>query len=314
MESNEKNKKRRLLFNRVANCVCVLTICVFPLLLAAGQNPAGESAPAVQQPATTPAPEQTSQAAPPSNPSVPPQLLVPAGTVITVRVSEWLSSDRNRPGDLFRAELEQPLVVDGWVVSRRGQTVMGRVTVARKAGVIRGTSQLGVELSELVLVDGHQSLLETQLLQSSAGTSRGRDATAIGTTTGVGAVIGGTAGEGKGAAIGAGAGAAAGVIGVMLTRGRPTEISPEALLTFRLETPLTVSTERSRAAFRPVTPEDYGSEGLVHRPKRIGATYPSYPPPVYYPYSYGYGYYPPPAFWGFYGFYSHRFGHDGFWR
>ena len=46
-------------------------------------------------------------------------------------------------------------------------------------------------------------------------TSQGRDATAIGTTTGIGAAIGAAAGGGTGAAIGAAAGAAAATIGVL---------------------------------------------------------------------------------------------------
>ena len=59
-------------------------------------------------------------------------------------------------------------------------------------------------------------------------TSEGRDAVGIGAATGVGAIIGAGAADdirGEGAAIGAGAGAAAGIIGVLLTRGKPTIIS-----------------------------------------------------------------------------------------
>src|ERR1019366_6998344 len=100
--------------------------------------------------------------------------------------------------------------------------------------------QLGVELSDLTLIDGQVLPVKTQLLQSSAGTSHGRDVAGVALTTGVGAAAGG-----EGAAIGAGAGAVAGIIGVLTTRGKPTVIPPEALLTFRLEFPLTISTERS---------------------------------------------------------------------
>src|SRR5437764_389959 len=65
--------------------------------------------------------------------SVPLRLTLSAGTVIPVRSTEWLSSDSNRPGDTFSAVLDQPLIVDGWVVARHGQTVIGRVAVAEKA-------------------------------------------------------------------------------------------------------------------------------------------------------------------------------------
>ncbi|MEP6886358.1 MAG: hypothetical protein ABJC66_16540, partial [Gammaproteobacteria bacterium] len=43
------------------------------------------------------------------------------------------------------ATLGEPLIVDGVVVAQRGQTVMGRVTEARKAGRVEGASRLGLE-------------------------------------------------------------------------------------------------------------------------------------------------------------------------
>ncbi len=58
--------------------------------------------------------------------SVPPQLSVPAGTFITVRVNQFLSSDRNGQGDPFSASLVQPLVVNGVVVAEPGQTIAGQ--------------------------------------------------------------------------------------------------------------------------------------------------------------------------------------------
>ena len=168
-----------------------------------------------------------------------------------MRITEWLSSDKNVIGDRFTGSSEQPLIANGWVVAERGQLVTGRVAKAQKAGRVSGVSQLGVELNELTLVDGQLLPVRTQLLQSSAGTSNGRDAAGVATTTGVGAAIGAGAAGGTGAAIGAGAGAVAGVIGVLTTRGKPTVIPPESLLTFRLETPLTISTAQSQVAFQP---------------------------------------------------------------
>jgi hypothetical protein len=216
---------------------------------------------------------------------VPPDLTLQPGTVISVRVNDWLSSDQNRAGDEFSAVLEQPLVADGWVVAYAGQPVMGRVAVAQRAGRPKGVSQLGVELSELTLVDGQVVQLRTQLLQSSAGASSGRDAATIVSTTGLGAAIGAIAGGGKGAGIGAGVGAAVGVISVLATPGRETVIPAESLLTFRLESPVTFSTERSQTAFYPVTPESYQTEAPppTYRRQQYVAPYREYyPPPLVY--------------------------------
>lgn len=266
--------------------------------------------------------QQTYDQAPPPQ-AVPPQTLtIPAGTVIRVRVDEWLSSDRNLSGDSFSATLDQPVIVDGWVVARRGQSETGVVSQAKKAGRVSGTSQLGVQLTELTLVDGQQMALQTQLLQTSAGTSHGADAAAIGTTTGVGAAIGAVADGGVGAGIGAGAGAVAGLIGVLSTRGKPTVIPPETVLSFRLEAPVTVSTEKSQFAFQPVNQNDINSRGPNGRMQRFGPQAgPGYPPPApyygypypyaySYPYSY-YGYYPAPFAFGFYGGYGR---YRGGWR
>src|SRR5207244_729697 len=181
--------------------------------------------------------------------SPPSTLTLPAGSWITVRLDEWLSSDRNRPGDAFTATLSQPLIANGRVIARRGQTVGGVVATAEKAGRVKGTSRLGLELTELSLVDGRQIQIKTTLLQSGGGTSVGRDVGAVGTTTAVGATIGAVADGGFGAGMGAIAGAAASAIGVLVTRGRPTVVYPEDVLTFRTKAPVTVSVESREDAF-----------------------------------------------------------------
>src|ERR1700723_1237698 len=225
-------------------------------------------------------------------PLVPSNLTLPAGSVIQIRTTEFLSSDKNQKGNTFIATLAQPIVIDGWVVMRRGQTITGQVTDAVRAGRVKGVSKLQLELNQLTLVDGQLVPVQTQLLNASAGTSNGRDAAAIGVTTGTGAAIGAAAGGGPGAAIGAGAGFVASVAGVLLTRGKPTIIVPETLLTFKTEQPVSFSTVRGLLAFRPVSQSDYAPA-----PQRQTANYQgAYPSPPY-PYYYGPAYYPPPGFY-----------------
>ena len=192
------------------------------------------------------------------NYTVPATLTIRPGTYVTVHVNQWLSSDRSQQGDTFFASLAEPLVVDGVVVAQRGQTVRGRITEAQKAGRVEGTSRLGIELTSLTLVDGQQVNIHSQMVTRNGQTSVGRDAGAIAGTTALGAIVGAGADYGRGAAIGAGAGAAAGILGVLLTRGRPTEISPESMLTFQLEAPVTVATDRAPQAFRYAEGQDYG--------------------------------------------------------
>lgn len=246
-------------------------------------------------------------------------LTLPAGTIVLVRLTDPLSSERNKVGDPFVTVLEQPLVTQGLVVSRRGQTVMGRVAAAQNAGRVQGVSQLSVELNEVLLADGQQVPMRTQLIRSSAGPSKGRDATGIGAATGMGAMIGAAAGGGPGAAIGAAAGAVAGVIGVLSTRGRATELYPETLLTFRLIDPLIISTAQNPQAFRVVTRQDYLDRVARRNPQRYPVLYTApFPKAYYFPGYYDYpAWYAAPGYWGSYGFYGYGptivFGPHGYW-
>jgi hypothetical protein len=252
-------------------------------------------------------------------------MTIPAGKVIFIRLNEPLSSDHSHPGEGFTATLDQPIVVNGWVLARRGETVVGTVTSAKKAGRVKGVSQLGLELTELTVVDGQQLPLVTELWNGSAGTSHGADAATIAGTTGVGTIIGAAANGGEGAGIGAGAGAAAGIAAVLLTHGKPTVLGPEARLSFRIKEPVTISTENSRQAFQPVGSDDYNA-GRSPRQRPNGYASGGYPvayPPYYagcspywgcgpyYPY---YGFYGPSI--GFYygGYWGGGFGHRGFGR
>ena len=198
---------------------------------------------------------------PPSGPpqALPSRLTIPAGKFLTVRVNQPLSSDHNQAGDFFTATLAEPLVVDGIVVAQRGQTISGRVSEVDKGGRVKGVSRLGVQLTELTAVDGQQLPIQTQLVGRNGRSTVGRDAAVIGGTTAVGAAVGAasTWDAGRGAAIGAGAGAALGIAGVLLTRGAPAVIYPETLLSFRVEAPVSISTDRAPQAFRYVDPNEY---------------------------------------------------------
>ncbi|HWF39276.1 MAG TPA: hypothetical protein VG322_12190 [Candidatus Acidoferrales bacterium] len=261
---------------------------------------AAPSGPGVASPAGPQqgAPLQNSMSSPQA---VPPVLVLPVGTMIQVRTDQWLSTDRNLVGDGFNATLAQPIVVDGWVVARRGQAILGRVSLSQKAnGSNHNTSQLGLQLSELTFADGQLLPIQTQLSQSGTGPDRGQQAGTVATTTGVGAIIGAIVGRGPGAAIGAGIGAIAG-LGIITNTGRPTVIPPETILTFRLNEAVTMSTVKSPFAFRQIGSVDYSGAMNSNRPqlnRRDSNAYPPPPPPPYYGYPYspyypGWGYYPP---------------------
>lgn len=242
-------------------------------------------------------------------PQLPANVTVPAGTWVTIRVNEPISSDHAQAGDAFTATLAEPIVANGLVIARRGQLVTGVVSEAKKAGRVEGVSHLGLELTEVQLADGRQAQVRTRLLERRGSTSVGRDAAAIGATTATGAAIGAAVNGGVGAGVGAGAGLVVSTIGVLLTRGRPTVVFPETPLTFALQAPLTVETSQ---AFQPAPPPPYnaGYQAPAYRGPASGpAPYGPAPAPYYggyyppapyypYPYAYAYPYYPYPYYWG----------------
>ena len=233
-------------------------------------------------------------------PPVPAQLTMPAGTYLTVRVNQMLSSDTNQPGDAFTASLVQPVVVNGVVVAAPGQTLGGRVATAEKHHVDK-PGRLGVQLTDLTLVDGQQVPLNTQFISRQGGTTPGgAEVGTVAATTATGAIVGAIAGWGTGAAIGAGAGAAAGLIGVLVTHNHASVLYPEQVLTFKLETPVTISTVNSSQAFSYFQPDQYDRPAYPNQGGN-GGMYESAapPPPVYNNYAYGYGYgYPYPPYYG----------------
>lgn len=262
---------------------------------------------------SAPSPYQSAPQAPRYAPAT---LTLPAGTWVTMRLNEPLSSDHSQTGDAFTGTLLEPLIANGVLLARRGATVTGIVTEAQKAGRVSGVSHLKVELSGIQLADGRQVQIKSKLIDRKGNTSYGRDAAAIGTTTAAGAAIGAGVNGGVGAGVGAAAGLVVSTIGVLFTRGHATVVGPETPLTFSTETPLTI--DNSQQAFRYATQQDYNAGGprpLRPRPG-YGAYGPGYPPS---PYGYyapapAYAYpYPYPYYWGpsvYFGFGGRR----GYWR
>ena len=262
-------------------------------------------------------PQQNQQNAYPQQNQYPPaynlpsQVTLSAGTFVVVRINEKLSSDKNQPGDFFTATLVRPLVANGVVIANAGQNIAGRVSEALNADRGKGSSRLGLELTELGLVDGQQVPIRTQLMEYQRGTNGGRDAAVVLGTTGAGAAIGAAAGGGVGAGIGAIGGAVAGAIGVMATRARATAIHPEAVLTFRTLDPVTVATDRSGGAFQPVQSQTYQSQGQYQGQGQLQPRVRAVAPPAYYGYGGYYGGYYDPFYYPYYpygGYYGYGFG------
>lgn len=214
------------------------------------------------------------------------------GTLVTVRISQGLASNKNSVGDTFSGALTQPLVVNGIVVAQRGQTVYGRVAEAQK---VKGVNRLGIEMTSIAIVDGSQIAVHTQLMsRQGPPMPYGRPEGVITTAT----------------ADGSTPAAGAGTVGVLATKGHASVIYPETLLTFQTASAVTINTGESSGAFRYVGPDDYS------RPSTV--THVATAPRPAYGYGSGYGYPYPYYGWGYpYPYWGPSigfgFGFGGYW-
>ena len=166
------------------------------------------------------------------------------GTQIPLSLLSSVSTKNALEGDRVYLETIFPILSNGRVVIPPGSYVAGTVTQVKRAGRIKGRSELFIRFDSLTLPNGvtrdfrgrvgtldgsaEESLDRTEG-KIKGDSSKGDDARTVGEAaaagTTIGAIAGSTAGRtGMGAGVGAAAGAAAGLIGVLATRG------PEAVL------------------------------------------------------------------------------------
>jgi hypothetical protein len=163
--------------------------------------------------------------------------VIPAGTVITVRLGEAVGSKISQAGQTFTASVTDPVQVDGATVIPSGASASGVVVDAKPLGRFKGAASLRIKLTS-INVNGSDRQIESSSFARTATGKGKRTATMVGGGAGLGALIGGLAGGGKGAAIGALAGAGAGTAGTVYTGNKDVVLPAESALSFKLDQPL----------------------------------------------------------------------------
>ena len=166
-------------------------------------------------------------------------LVVPAGTVLTVRLGQAVGSKISSPEQTFSATVARPVEIDGRTVIPAGASASGTVVDAKPLGRFKGGAELQLRLTS-VTVRGSERLVSTSSVVRTEKGKGKRTAVLAGGGAAVGALIGGLAGGGKGAAIGALAGGGAGTGGAAFTGNKDIVLPAESVLSFKLEQPLEV--------------------------------------------------------------------------
>lgn len=201
---------------------------------------------AAQQDNSNGATAQSPAAPPAPTPPPPPQkVTIPAGTQLSIRVNEEVSSEKAQVGDTFHGSISAPVTIDDQTVIPTSADVEGRVVDVKSAGRFAGGSVLTLQLTKLTMNGRSYSIQTDQWSKSGKGKGKGT-AEKVGGGAAVGAILGGIFGGGKGAAIGTAAGAGAGTAGSAIGKGQQIVLQPEAVIAFTLQNSLTVTPGSSR--------------------------------------------------------------------
>src|SRR5204863_10121441 len=73
--------------------------------------------------------------------------VIPAGTVVTVRLIDSIDSDASHVGETYRASLDQPLVVNGQTIAPAGSDATIQVVRIQQGGRISGNEDVTLALA-----------------------------------------------------------------------------------------------------------------------------------------------------------------------
>jgi hypothetical protein len=164
------------------------------------------------------------------------EVTIPAGTTLTVTLSNAIASDANKLEDPVEGTLAKSIVISGKTVVPAHSKVLGTITEANESGRVKGKASIRFQFNRLV-AHGETHKIRTSLVTREAESSTKDDVKKGGIGAGVGAVVGGIAGGGTGAAVGAAVG---GTGTVLATKGKEVRLPAGTTVTTTLQDPVTV--------------------------------------------------------------------------
>ena len=165
-------------------------------------------------------------------------MTLPAGTEIAVRTIDSIDSKKADPAKEYAASLDDPIVVDGTTIAPANARAILRVTDIKNPKVMGHASMSTYVAANFV--NGQRVNLDTDHVDSQAGSQAKRVGIGSGVGAAAGAGVGGAAGGAAGAGIGAAAGAAAGAATAMW-KNKTVDIKSETRFTYKLNREVTVT-------------------------------------------------------------------------
>jgi hypothetical protein len=167
------------------------------------------------------------------------EVLLPAGTSLSLELRTRLASDTSRVEEIVRAKLLEAVRINGETVLPSGTQVVGYVTDVERPGRVKGRARVALRFTTL-RQGGDEYEIRTREIERLADSTRAQDAAKVGIGAGAGAVLGAIVDGGSGAATGAAIGAAAGTGAALATRGEDVRLEIGEMLETQLTAPLPV--------------------------------------------------------------------------
>ena len=195
---------------------------------------AARPAPAVVPVETPPAPPVPQYA----------ELVVPASSVIGLRVETAVTTEHAQLEDRVEARVTRDVMTDGRVAIPAGARAIGSVMLVERGGKMKDRARLGVRFHTLVLDDGTELPVNTEAIYREGESPTGESARKIGGAAVGGAILGALIGGKKGAIVGGAAGAAGGSAVVMGGDRNAATLPSGTVVTIRLAAPVGVEVEK----------------------------------------------------------------------
>ena len=173
------------------------------------------------------------------------QVILPEGSVFTVRTTTPLSSASARQGAAFQTTVTDSVLVEGFTVIPAGSRVTGIVTAVRPADD-RQSGVLGVSFDELRIPDGTTIAIDGRLTSTDPAERRQIDSrpdtqvVLVGGRRGVGAAIGGIQNPNDPV------GSLLGTLGALLSEGADVNLPSGTTLAVQLERGLALRVQGPR--------------------------------------------------------------------